>query len=134
HFIENSLGIELRFEALEGAINRLTFANDYFRHIFTYFPYLLRIFGGHGLYRLFGSESNPAFRLASRMDCFYSAFTRMNLSSAYRCSTMGFVLIAICAAQLRAGDLATELTSAQMKQIKNGSQVIEVEDVDGFPW
>jgi hypothetical protein len=31
-FFENSLGIELVFQALEGAIYGLTFANDYFWH------------------------------------------------------------------------------------------------------
>ena len=38
HFVENSFLVELGLEALERAINGLSFTNDYFRHIFTYFP------------------------------------------------------------------------------------------------
>jgi hypothetical protein len=37
HFVEDTLLVELGFEALERAINGLSFANDYFRHVFTYF-------------------------------------------------------------------------------------------------
>jgi hypothetical protein len=37
HFFEDALLVELRFQALERAINGLSFANDDFRHIFTYF-------------------------------------------------------------------------------------------------
>ena len=33
HFFENTLGIKLVLQALEGAIDRLTFANEYFWHL-----------------------------------------------------------------------------------------------------
>ena len=39
YLVEDTLGIQLRFEALEGAIDWFSFANDYFWHkIVTYFP------------------------------------------------------------------------------------------------
>jgi hypothetical protein len=70
YFIENPFGIELRFKALEGAINRLTFANDYFRHIFTYFPYFLKSSrAGEAIGSFAGSQILVfGFRLASGME------------------------------------------------------------------
>lgn len=58
----------------------------------------------------------------------------MIFSPAFRFLAVGLSLIAFYSPHLRAGDLATELTSSQMMQIKKGSQVIRVEDVDGCPW
>jgi len=58
----------------------------------------------------------------------------MILPSASRLPAVGLLLIACFALNLRAGDLARGLTPSQMKKIKEGSQVIEVEDVGDLPW
>jgi hypothetical protein len=33
HFIHDSLRVELALEAFQSSVNRLSFANDYFRHV-----------------------------------------------------------------------------------------------------
>jgi hypothetical protein len=33
HFVHDSLGVELALEAFKSAVDRLSFANDYFRHV-----------------------------------------------------------------------------------------------------
>lgn len=58
----------------------------------------------------------------------------MNHPSAFRFLAVALSLLAICSSQVLAGDLAAELTPSQLKQIREGVQVVEVEDVGDCPW
>lgn len=56
----------------------------------------------------------------------------MNASSAFR--LLGFLFLGFCLPKLSAGSLASTLTASEREQISKGTQIIQIEEVEGCPW